>query len=360
MFLKKIILLAFIIYNSIPSFLYSQKDTLITIQEFNSPSSLAWGIEYDSNKFFVSADSLGNIYELDTYGELIKTFHFPNRRLKGLTFFENHLWVVNDLAVDDTLIYQPSENDYITYNIYSILKINVLNGMISDSIRFISRSANSPTTNYIWGIGSYNSKLYVSSNSGWGPCTYEIDPITKTVTSDLCCAHPTGFENINESLFCIRDNSSTGIGNDICSLDLADGNLEEKKWYSIDCYASDLTFDGKNIWIYDYSNKKIKKLSLITTNLKIPLNNYIFNLGQNYPNPFNPTTQISYQIPKNSFVNLVVYNTLGQVVSTLVSEHQTSGKYSVQFNANNLPSGVYFYKIESGTFTKVNKMLLLR
>jgi type IX secretion system substrate protein/trypsin len=79
-----------------------------------------------------------------------------------------------------------------------------------------------------------------------------------------------------------------------------------------------------------------------------------------YPNPFNPTTTIAYQIPTDGFVNLVVYNTLGQVVSMLVNEHQTSGKYSVQFNASNLPSGVYFYKIESGSFNKVNKMLLLR
>ena len=79
-----------------------------------------------------------------------------------------------------------------------------------------------------------------------------------------------------------------------------------------------------------------------------------------YPNPFNPTTQISYQIPKDGLVNLVVYNTLGQVVAELVNEHQSSGKYSVQFNASNLPSGIYFYKIESGSFSKSMKMLLLK
>ncbi len=89
------------------------------------------------------------------------------------------------------------------------------------------------------------------------------------------------------------------------------------------------------------------------------LENYEFKIS-NYPNPFNPTTTIAYQIPKDRFVNLVVYNSLGQIVATLVNEHQTSGKYSVQFSANNLPSGVYFYKIESGSFSKANKMLLLR
>lgn len=85
-----------------------------------------------------------------------------------------------------------------------------------------------------------------------------------------------------------------------------------------------------------------------------------FQLNQNYPNPFNPTTRISYQIPNDGLVNLVVYNTLGQVVTELVNEPQTSGKYSLQFNASNLPSGVYFYKLQTGEFNKVNKMLLLK
>ena len=85
-----------------------------------------------------------------------------------------------------------------------------------------------------------------------------------------------------------------------------------------------------------------------------------FNLEQNYPNPFNPTTQISYQITKDGFVNLTVYNTLGEVVEELINKYQKKGKYSVEFNANGLSSGVYFYKIVSGNFTKVNKMLLLK
>ncbi len=85
-----------------------------------------------------------------------------------------------------------------------------------------------------------------------------------------------------------------------------------------------------------------------------------FILEQNYPNPFNPSTKISYHIPKDDLVNLIIYNTLGQVVAELVNEHQISGKYSVRFNTTGLPSGVYFYKLESGGFAKVKKMLLLR
>ena len=85
-----------------------------------------------------------------------------------------------------------------------------------------------------------------------------------------------------------------------------------------------------------------------------------YELFTNYPNPFNPSTQISYQIPENSFVNLVVYNSLGQEVAELVNQHQSSGKYSVKFNANNLPSGVYIYKLQAGEFSSTKKMLLTK
>ncbi|MFH1526992.1 MAG: T9SS type A sorting domain-containing protein, partial [Bacteroidota bacterium] len=85
-----------------------------------------------------------------------------------------------------------------------------------------------------------------------------------------------------------------------------------------------------------------------------------YSLNANYPNPFNPTTQISYQLPEDSFVNLVVYNSLGQEVKTLVNQNQAIGYYTVEFNAKDLPSGIYLYKLASGSFSKVNKMLLLR
>jgi hypothetical protein len=85
-----------------------------------------------------------------------------------------------------------------------------------------------------------------------------------------------------------------------------------------------------------------------------------YALDSNFPNPFNPTTQISYQLPENSFVNLVVYNIIGQKVAELVNQEQTSGKYTVKFDASNLPSGVYIYKLQAGEFSDVKKMLLTK
>lgn len=81
---------------------------------------------------------------------------------------------------------------------------------------------------------------------------------------------------------------------------------------------------------------------------------------QNYPNPFNPTTTINYSVRESGFVQLKVYDVLGKEIVTLVEGEKSAGNFSVKFNGNNLTSGVYFYKIESGNFTKVNKMLLLK
>jgi hypothetical protein len=85
-----------------------------------------------------------------------------------------------------------------------------------------------------------------------------------------------------------------------------------------------------------------------------------FKLYQNYPNPFNPSTNISYNINKPGNVELKVYNILGVEVSTLVNEYQTAGEHSIKFNADNLPSGIYFYKLEAGSFSQIKKMTLLK
>lgn len=85
-----------------------------------------------------------------------------------------------------------------------------------------------------------------------------------------------------------------------------------------------------------------------------------FNLSQNYPNPFNPTTEIQYSIPKSGIVTLKVYNILGQEVMTLVNQQQTTGSYKVDFNASNLASGIYMYRLQSGNYTLTKKMVLLK
>ena len=85
-----------------------------------------------------------------------------------------------------------------------------------------------------------------------------------------------------------------------------------------------------------------------------------FTLNQNYPNPFNPATIISWEMPVRSFITLKVYDVLGNEITTLVNEEKPAGKYEINFDANNLSSGVYYYRITTGNFTQTNKMILIR
>ncbi|MEQ8192799.1 MAG: T9SS type A sorting domain-containing protein, partial [Candidatus Eremiobacterota bacterium] len=85
-----------------------------------------------------------------------------------------------------------------------------------------------------------------------------------------------------------------------------------------------------------------------------------YSLEQNYPNPFNPNTNISYSIKEEGLVTLKVYDVLGKEIAVLVNENKPAGIYEVSFNASNLPSGMYIYKLQSGSFTDVKKMLLTK
>lgn len=85
-----------------------------------------------------------------------------------------------------------------------------------------------------------------------------------------------------------------------------------------------------------------------------------FRLYQNYPNPFNPRTKIKYQIPELSNIKLTVYDVLGREVRTLVNEEKPAGSYEAEFNGKDLPSGVYFYRIETGKYSDTKKFVLLK
>lgn len=85
-----------------------------------------------------------------------------------------------------------------------------------------------------------------------------------------------------------------------------------------------------------------------------------FILDQNYPNPFNPTTRISFYVPQNSFVTLKIYDLLGTEISTLVNEDRVAGYHKIEFDATQLSSGIYFYKLSAGNFSDMKKMTVLK
>jgi hypothetical protein len=107
-----------------------------------------------------------------------------------------------------------------------------------------------------------------------------------------------------------------------------------------------IDFDGS----YEYSDE-------INVDVEIPL---VYALDQNYPNPFNPSTTIGYSIAEDGFVKLTIFNMLGEEIATLVNTQQKAGKYEINFNASNLASGVYVYKIDAANFTSSKKLMLMK
>ena len=112
-------------------------------------------------------------------------------------------------------------------------------------------------------------------------------------------------------------------------------------------------------WIYDWSI--FCSLNNHTTT-EIPKT---YHISQNYPNPFNPSTTVRYELPKDSFVNVTIYDMLGNVVNNLVNTNQSSGYKSIQWDATNnqgepVSAGVYLYKIQAGDFVDTKKMILLK
>ncbi len=119
--------------------------------------------------------------------------------------------------------------------------------------------------------------------------------------------------------------------------------------------------------VYGYavsSNGNVIKLA-DTLNVLTGLNGNInipskFLLAQNYPNPFNPVTNIKYSVPQNTFVKISIFDVMGREVSAPVNEYKQAGNYEINFNAENLGTGIYYYRITAGEFTDTKKMVLIK
>ena len=131
-------------------------------------------------------------------------------------------------------------------------------------------------------------------------------------------------------------------------------------WMPYDIAYVDFTDSFGNNYDY-YSAAKIEIFYKSITDVnptKVIVNK--FRLSQNYPNPFNPTTTIRYAIPQKSNITIKVYDILGKEITTLVNEEKSIGNHEVNFNGTNLSSGIYFYRMTSGSFTETKKLILFK
>lgn len=120
-------------------------------------------------------------------------------------------------------------------------------------------------------------------------------------------------------------------------------------------YYTDVSTDGYFVNLDDI--EVTNPIGIIPISTEVPES---FELKQNYPNPFNPVTNIEFSIAKTNVTSLTVFNSLGQLVATLVNQELKPGTYKYDFNASGLPSGSYYYRLTAGDFVKTNKMILVK
>jgi hypothetical protein len=166
----------------------------------------------------------------------------------------------------------------------------------------------------------------------------------------------------NSSVFTIAYNS---LGSEIWSTTFENPGLSQE--FVSDIVVDTFTTASPKLYISgstvkqaqnsDYQIIKYSSITAVEDQNNIPIS---FNLAQNYPNPFNPSTKINYSIAQFSQVALKIYDVLGTEVATLVNEEKPAGSYEVNFNASQLSSGIYFYKLQAGSFIQTRKMILIK
>lgn len=237
----------------------------------------------------------------------------------------------------------------------------------------------------IW-YGTNNYRVYHSTNSGMN-WTSQLTPTSQYIYSIWFNSLTNGMRGGSGIYYTSNSGQNWNLTSTLISNSGMTG--EGNKWWSVQSYSPSIFYSSNNgtNWSTQFYDTAIQ-----FTHITIPrnhLNQYSvwavgnpgkiykmdamvgvqqisdeipeeYYLSQNYPNPFNPSTKINFKIPLSGFVKINIYNTLGKEIKTIIKEYMNAGSYEIQFDAVDLRSGVYFYKIETDKFIAVNKMMLIR
>ena len=225
----------------------------------------------------------------------------------------------------------------------------------------------SPTTNSLYGLS------FSDLNNGWAVgFNGTIINYTNTIPVELISFNATTIENdVTLSWQTATETNNSGFEverlKDYKITKLKDWeNIGFVEGHGTTTEERSYSFTDKNLDAGSYSYRLVQidfdgtrnESEIVNLDVSSQPSNY--SLSQNYPNPFNPSTTIEYSIPESGNVKLIVYNSLGEEVATLINEYKEAGNNKVNFNANELGSGIYYYKIESGNFASARKMILLK
>ncbi len=351
-----------------------------------------WAQVYDRPTVSVAIDG-SNIFVGTAILNLDQTAGVSLSTDNGVTWIRPNLpnWDVYSLAIRDTVIYAgtitggifvstdngstwTARNAGLTnQTVYSIAAVgsNIYagteEGLFSSSDNGLTWKQNGPINVVVSSIEFSDANIYVGtwrpSGEGWVylstnnglTWTQAGSGLTDTLVYSLAVSGSNLFAGTAGGVFLSTNNGltwterNTGLANTIVSsLLISDTNIYAGTWGGVFLSTNNgLTWEERNVGL-TYVKEWSKALP------------DEYSLDQNYPNPFNPTTFIRYQLPVSSFVTLNVYDVLGREVKTLVNARESVGDYSVTFNASNLPSGVYLYRLQAGTFIQTKKLVVIK
>jgi hypothetical protein len=330
------------------------------------------------NTLVVKAIEIGTSSSRVVDVPLNSTFSEPGY---GSTYSTIHFAVINtDQASNQIYTYQAAQTlasnsyelkwdntepiGYLPLNVSDTICVvfNAVAGGTLDSVRIGLRH----TGSIVGGVWTYN------PNFSKTPLQTKLaGPFTASVTSSPPYPYPVpwpNWGNVDLSSQNISTNKPFAVAFVIPNPDVPGVMVTETSGTS---FANSYTYDvGSSSWLY-YVDSTIATYQYLirayvtfnptdtsdSTAIATPKK---FYLSQNYPNPFNPSTNINFTIPQSERVKILVYNQLGEVVAKLVDRDYNEGPHTVNFNAANLSSGIYFYKIEAGSFVQTKKMMLLK
>ena len=298
--------------------------------------------------FVISPDGIGgeNLFA-GTFGNgvFLSTDNGENWNQAGLPSMAVHSLVVSPNDEDTTIYAGTNKGVFLSIN-NGTSWTSCNDGLTSTDVRALAISSNESGGTNIF-AGTNGKGIFLSTNNGtsWNPAN------TGLTDSIVNCFVVTGTNVFSGTAHCLY--LSTNNGNSWTPV--STGGI-------FNLGISALAVSGTNVFAGTMYGVWRRQLSEMITDVKISLHELPteYALNQNYPNPFNPTTTINYQLPTQSQVTLKVFDVLGREVATLTNGVEEPGYKSVTFDANRLPSGVYFYRIQAGSFVETKKLLLIR
>ena len=241
----------------------------------------------------------------------------------GFCGANSQLYKTTNAGLNWVLFYSPGAT---VYSIFFLYEQTGWVGISNNRIRFTSNSGSNWTEQTISPpSGSIRQLHFFNNNTGWAGVN--LDYIFKTTNGGVNW----GYQSVTtgSKFFCFADTA-----NGWCA-GLTGGSISK-------------TTNGGGPITY---------VGINSISVEIPVS---FELYQNYPNPFNPVTNFKIDISENAFVKITIYDILGRIIKTELDDYLRAGTYSVNFNASNLPSGTYFYRLTSNNFNETKKMVLIK